>query len=79
MKLRDIMDERLLRARFGVVHASHLYNLWLRVVEKVNSFVAANESQVTFECEKVAVPFSDLRDSSLIQVLSEEKSPSDGH
>ncbi len=73
------MDERLLRARFGVVHASHLYNLWLRVVEKVNSFVAANESQVTFECEKVAVPFTDLRDSSLIQVLSESKHPSDGH
>jgi len=79
MKLRDIMDERLLRARFGVVHASHLYSLWLRVVEKVNLFLAANDSRVTFDCEHVAVSFSDLRDVPLVQVLSEAEHPSNGH
>ena len=79
MKLRDVMDERLLRARFGAVHASHLHSLWLRVVEKVNLFVSANESSVTFECENVEVPFSDLSDVSLIQVLSEAEHPSLGN
>ena len=73
------MDERLLRARFGVVHASHLYSLWLRVVEKVNLFLAANDSRVTFDCEHVAVSFSDLRDVPLVQVLSEAEHPSNGH
>jgi len=79
MKLRDIMDERLLRARFGVVHASHLHSLWLRVVEKVNSFLSANDSRVMFDCEDVAVSFSDLRDVPLVQVLSEAEHPSHGH
>jgi hypothetical protein len=79
MKLRDIMDERLLRARFGVVHATHLQSLWLRVVDKVNSFLSANKSCVMFDCENVAVSFSDLRDVPLIQVLSEAEHPSHGH
>ena len=79
MKLRDIMDERLLRARFGVVHATHLQSLWLRVVDKVNSFLSANESRVMFDCENVAVSFSDLRDVPLIQILSEAEHPSHGH
>ena len=78
MKLGDVMDERLLRARFGVAHASHLHSLWLRVVDKVNLFVSANES-VTFECENVALPFSDLRDVSLVQILSEAEHPGNGH
>ena len=73
------MDERLLRARFGVVHATHLQSLWLRVVDKVNSFLSANESRVMFDCENVAVSFSDLRDVPLIQVLSEAEHPSHGH
>lgn len=73
------MDERLLRARFGVVHATHLQSLWLRVVDKVNSFLSANESRVMFDCENVAVSFSDLMDVPLIQVLSEAEHPSHGH
>ena len=79
MKLLDVMDERLLRARFGAVHASHLYSLFLRVVEKVNLFLTANENRVNFECEDVALPFTDLMEVSLIQVLSEAEHPSSGH
>ena len=79
MKLSDVMDERLLKARFGIVHASHLHDLWMRVVEKFNSFLSANDSRVTFDCEDVTVSIPDLMDVTLIQVLSEADHPSDGH
>ena len=79
MKLQDIMDERLLKSRFGSVHASYLKSLWLRVVENFNSYLSANDNRVSFDCEDVQIPFSDLLDVPLIQVLSEAEHPSDGH
>jgi len=79
MKIGDVMDERLLTHRFGSIDGAHLQNVWFRVVEGVNAFLCANNSVVAWNCEEVNVPFCDLKNASLISILSEMEHPSEGH
>ena len=77
IKMNSLMQEDLLANRFGHINSAHLQRVWLRVVEGVNAFLKANDSKVMFDCTEVHVP--DIENLTLISLLSEMESPTEGH
>ena len=77
IKMNSLMQEDVLTKRFGHINSAHLQHVWLRVVEGVNAFLNANDSKVMFDCTEVHVP--DIENLTLISLLSEMESPTEGH
>ena len=74
-----IVDERLLRNRFGSIEGSRIEQTWLRAAEGIECFLNENESVVQWNCEQIVVPFRNLMDMPLMSILSEMECPSEGH